>query len=61
MAFRNFQARGGFPVSASKNADGVNDVKIHARRDGQCQLMNPWPGKQVVTNEVGKVEPIHSN
>jgi hypothetical protein len=20
--------------------------------------MNPWPGKQVVTNEVGKVEPI---
>ena len=58
VAFRNFQARGGFLVSASKNADGVNYVKIHARRDGQCQLMNPWPGKQVVTNEVGKVEPI---
>jgi hypothetical protein len=34
MAFRNFQARGGFLVSASKNADGVNDVKIHAPATG---------------------------
>jgi hypothetical protein len=58
VAFRNFQARGGFLVSACKNVDGVYHVKIQARRDGPCQLMNPWPGKQVVTNEVGKAEPI---
>ena len=61
IAFRNFQARGGFLVSACKNADGVYHVAIEARRDIPCQLMNPWPGKQVVVREVGKAEavPVH--
>jgi hypothetical protein len=56
VAFHNFQARGGFLVSACKNAGGVYYIKIQARRDGQCQLLNPWPGKQVILREVGKAE-----
>jgi hypothetical protein len=58
VAFHNFQARGGFLVSACKNADGVYYVEIEARRDIQCRLMNPWPGKPVVVHEAGKTEPV---
>jgi hypothetical protein len=58
VAFRNFQARGGFLVSACKNTDGVYYVEIEARRNISCQLMNPWPGQLVVVREVGKKEPV---
>ncbi len=58
VAFRNFQARGGFLVSACKNAGGIYYVEIQARRDNQSQLMNPWPGKQVIVREVDKTEPV---
>jgi hypothetical protein len=58
VAFRDFQARGGFLVSACKNAGGVYHVEIQARRDIQCKLMNPWPGKQVRLHEVDKTEPV---
>jgi hypothetical protein len=56
VAFRNFQARGGFLVSAAKNAEGVYFVEIQSRRDLPCRLMNPWPGKRPVVHEVGKTE-----
>jgi len=58
VAFRNFQARGGFLVSACKNADGVYHVEIEARRDRPCRLMNPWPGKTVTVRETGKAQPV---
>jgi hypothetical protein len=58
VSFRNFQARGGFLVSACRNAGGVYFVEVQARRDNLCQLMNPWPGRQVVLHEVGKAEPL---
>lgn len=58
VAFRNFQARGGFLVSACKNASGVYYVEIEARRDHPCRLMNPWPGKQVSVREVGNAETV---
>ena len=58
VAFCNFQARGGFLVSACKNANGVYYVEIQARRDLECSLMNPWPGKSVVVREIGKIEPV---
>lgn len=61
IAFRNFQARGGFLVSACKNAGSVYHVEVEARRDHQCQLMNPWPGKPVVVREVGKSETVPVN
>ena len=46
VAFRHFQARGGFLVSAAKNADGVYYVEIQPRRNNRCSLMNPWPGQR---------------
>jgi hypothetical protein len=57
-AFRNFQARGGFLVSACKNADGVYYVEIEARRGLPCQLMNPWPGKKAVVHEAGSASDV---
>ncbi|WP_239633722.1 hypothetical protein [Paenibacillus sp. H1-7] len=47
ISFSRFQARGGFLVSASKNADGVGLVTIEARRTLPCYVMNPWPGHPV--------------
>lgn len=60
VAFRNFQARGGFLVSACKNADGVYYVEIAARRDNTCCLMNPWPGKRVVVRKTENFEVVPS-
>ena len=52
VAFHNFQARGGFLVSAAKDADSVYYLEIDARRSIPCEVMNPWPGKQVIISEV---------
>lgn len=56
VAFHNFQARGAFLVSACQKTDGVYFVEIGARRSLPCQIMNPWPGKQVVVHEAGKTD-----
>jgi hypothetical protein len=58
VAFRNFQARGAFLVSAAKNADEVYFLEVQARRDSVCRIMNPWSGKRVVVHEVGNTEPV---
>jgi hypothetical protein len=58
LAFHNFQARGGFLVSAARNAAGTYYLEIQARRDVPCKLMNPWPGKPVTVREVGNTEPV---
>jgi hypothetical protein len=58
VAFHNFQARGGFLVSAARNAEGVYYVEIQPRRDNRCFLMNPWPASAVVVHEIGKADPI---
>lgn len=58
VAFHNFQARGGFLVSAARNAQGVYFVEVEPRRDARCQIMNPWPGKTVVVREAGRTEPV---
>ncbi|RJP20089.1 MAG: ThuA domain-containing protein [Candidatus Omnitrophota bacterium] len=58
IAFRNFQARGGFLVSAARNAERVYFLEVQARRDNACRIMNPWPGKAVTVHEVGKSEPV---
>jgi hypothetical protein len=58
VAFRNFQARGGFLISACRNTEGVYHLEIEARRDLPCQLMHPWPGKSVVIHEAGKAERV---
>jgi len=47
IAFREFQARGGFAVSAECVRGKVTFVELRARRDETCRLMNPWPGVAV--------------
>jgi hypothetical protein len=54
VAFRNFQARGGFLVSAAKNTQDVYFLEVQARRDGVCRIRNPWPGRPVVFRETGQ-------
>jgi hypothetical protein len=58
IAFRKFQARGGFLVSAAKNAKEVYFLEVEARRDATCRIMNPWPGQAVVVREAGKTQPV---
>jgi hypothetical protein len=58
IAFHNFQARGGFLVSAAKNAKEIYFLEIQPRRDNICRIMNPWPGRQVAIYESGKREPV---
>ena len=58
VAFHHFQARGGFLVSACRNAGGVFHVEIEARRDARCSLMNPWPGRTAIVHEVDKAEGV---
>lgn len=58
-SFHNFQARGGFLVSAARNSTGVYYFEIDSRRSIPCRLMNPWLGKSVFIHEIGKIEPIH--
>jgi hypothetical protein len=53
IALRNFQARGGFLVSACKNSGGVYHLEIEARRNRECRLMNPWPASRVIVREAG--------
>jgi hypothetical protein len=54
VAFRNFQARGGFLVSAAQDANGVYYLEIQPRRDNTCRFMNPWPRQPVIVREPGK-------
>jgi hypothetical protein len=54
VAFRHFQAQGGFLVSAARDAAGVGRVEIESRRDVDCRLMNPWPGRTVTVRDIAK-------
>jgi hypothetical protein len=58
VAFRNFQARGAFVVSAAKDEKDVYFLEVRARREGVCRIMNPWPGKPVVIHEAGDSGPV---
>jgi hypothetical protein len=61
IAFRNFQARGGFLVSAARDAQGVYFLQVQPRRDAMCRVMNPWPGKAVVVRQAGSSQPVAVN
>jgi hypothetical protein len=58
IAFHNFQAREGFLVSAAKNAEEVYFLEVQPRRDNTCRIMNPWPGKTVIVQEVDTKKPV---
>ena len=57
VAFRRFQARGGFLVGAEMRAGEVTYVCIEARRSAPCRVMNPWCGRavQVVESSSGRL------
>jgi hypothetical protein len=58
VAFRNFQARGGFLVSACRDSKSVYQVEVQSRRNIPCRLMNPWPGKRVTVREKERAESV---
>ncbi|MGA2977226.1 MAG: glycoside hydrolase family 95-like protein [Spirochaetia bacterium] len=58
VAFRGFLARGGFEVSAARDASGVTGVVIKARRSRPCNLMNPRPGRPPVLTDLGTGESV---
>jgi hypothetical protein len=61
IAFRKFQARGGFLISAAKNSEGVYYLEIEVRRDLPCQIMNPWPGRSVHVKETARGGSVESH
>ena len=52
VAFRHFQARGGFLVSASHQNGKVTDLSIESRRTIPCMFASPWKNDKplVVSN-----------
>jgi hypothetical protein len=60
-AFRDFQARGGFLVSAVKDKNGVQAVTIKARRSIPCQVMNPWIGQKISITDTTQGKTVNYN
>lgn len=58
VAFKDFQARGGFLVTAERRGGVVTHAQIQARRDGPCRLMNPWPGRELHVREWPANRPV---
>ncbi|GHV05636.1 hypothetical protein FACS189485_12930 [Spirochaetia bacterium] len=59
-SFRNFLARGGFEVSASRTAKGVEALTIKARRAIPCHVMNPWPGSAVTVTDTTAAKAVNA-
>ena len=57
-AFQGFLARGGFSVSAARNEKGVTAVTVEASRSIPCQIMNPWPGREVTVTDLETGSPV---
>ena len=60
VAFRDFQARGGFLVSAEFRDGEVTHARIAARRDGPCWVMNPWPGRELRVVDAQDDSPVET-
>lgn len=58
VAFKDFQARGGFLVTSELKSGMVTYARIRARRDGDCKVMNPWPGKNMIVSELPGRNPV---
>ncbi len=58
VAFHEFQARGGFLISAQYDQGQISHVWVEARRDVTCEIMNPWPGKSVLVVERASQAPV---
>ena len=54
VAFKDFQARGGFLVTGELRNGVVTYAQLKARRSTQCAVMNPWPAKTLfITQQPG--------
>jgi len=57
VAFRHFQARGGFLVSASHQNGMVTHLRIESRRKSPCMFVSPWGNEKptVVSSHHGEI------
>jgi hypothetical protein len=58
VAFRGFQARGGFLVSAEMQKGEVAWARITARRNTICTIKTPWPHRGTVIRDLDSGEAI---
>ncbi len=56
--FRNYRAIGAFEVSAEANEGNVTALSIYSHVGNLCQLINPWPGLEILVKEEGKSENV---
>jgi len=58
VAFKDFQARGGFLVTGELRRGRVDFVQIQARRTTECAVMNPWPGRPLLITQLPENIPV---
>jgi len=58
VAFKDFQARGGFLVSGELRGGAVTYASVISRRGGVCAVRNPWPGKELYIYEQSAQTPV---
>ncbi len=58
VAFKDFQARGGFLVTGELRQGVVTYAQIVARRTTECAVMNPWPGRPLAVTQQTENIPV---
>jgi hypothetical protein len=58
VAFKDFQARGGFLVTGELRKGIVTCAQIQARRTTDCAVMNPWPDKTLRITQQPENTPV---
>ncbi len=58
VAFKDFQARGGFLVTGELRKGRVTFAQIQARRTTGCAVMNPWPGRTLIVKQQPENIPV---
>jgi hypothetical protein len=58
VAFKDFQARGGFLVSGERKGGVVTHASVTARRASTCRVMNPYPDHTLVVRALSGGKPV---
>jgi hypothetical protein len=58
VAFKDFQARGGFLVTGELRNGVVTYAQIQARRTTECTVMNPWPAQTLIITQQPENTPV---
>lgn len=53
-SFKDYRATGAFEVSANSENGIINGLTIYSHDGYACQLVNPWPGREIIVHEEGK-------